>query len=86
MKKWICMLAALMLALMGTAVLAEEIPLEDDTYVSGLAAFGDEALVITNSYASYNILHLKDGALTQVSSGAALDYMTDYSKLDGAAK
>lgn len=86
MKKWICMLVALMLALLGTAVLAEEIPLDADTYVSGLAAFGDEALVITNSYANYSVLHLKDGALTQVYSGVGLDYMSDYSKLDDEEK
>ena len=86
MKKWICLLVALMLALPGTAALAEEFPLDAGTYVSGLAAFGDEALVITNNYASYNVLHLKGGALTQVYSGAALDYTTDYSKLDGEAK
>lgn len=90
MKKRLCALMALALTLMlGGTALAEDIALGENEYVMGMAAHGDEALVMVSGNYTYSLRHLKDGQLTEIVSGEtdySVHYVSDYEKLTAEEK
>lgn len=86
MKKWICMFMALTLALLLCgAALAEEYALDENEYVSAMAAYGDEALVLASGNSKMTLYHFKDGQFTEILAYET-DYYRDYNKLSDEEK
>lgn len=86
MKELLCVILALCILCMGTAVLAEDVALDEGEYVSSMAVYGGEALLRINKDENRSIRQLKDGVLTTVMEFENDVIFTYYEKLTDEEK